>query len=369
VANTSWYLVNFRLNLVKALLADGHEVVAMAPYDHKFSKQLTEVGAMFHCFYFSDKRYSFLVDWVYLVLNIINVRVLKPDIILSYTPKGNIYAGVVARCISGKWVPNISGVGSISNYWRGAKVVLDSLYRFTLPYADIVYFQNADDMSRFVNDGIVFQNKCIRLPGSGVDLSYFSVQEYSSFGLGNLKFLLFGRLLWDKGVGVFIEAARGIKAKYPFVQFQVLGFIDADNKKYVSEKQLQEWVSEGVIEYLGSTDDVRQYISKCDCVVSPSYYGEGVPRSLLEAAAMMRPIITTDSPGCRDAVIDNTSGFLCKPRSVGDLMEKMERFVLLPWEARQNMGKEGRRWIEERYDETIVLEMYRKMINSVGGCK
>jgi glycosyltransferase involved in cell wall biosynthesis len=180
-----------------------------------------------------------------------------------------------------------------------------------------------------------------------------------------MRFLLISRMLWDKGVGEYVEVARKIKMDYGCVEFCLLGFLDVDNPTAISHAQMDAWVAEEVVNYLGETDDIRPFIANADCIVLPSYYREGVPRSLLEAAAMSRPIITTDTVGCREVVDDGCNGFLCRPRDVVDLERKVRRMILMTPEERKVMGNNGRKKVEREFDEEIVINMYLDAIRKL----
>jgi len=172
-------------------------------------------------------------------------------------------------------------------------------------------------------------------------------------------------MLWDKGVGEYVAAARLLRQRFPDAEFCLLGFLDVQNPAAISRSQMEEWVAEGVLNYLGATDDVRPQLVAADCIVLPSYYREGVPRSLLEASAIGRPVVTTHSVGCRDAVQDGVNGFLCRPRDVADLAEKLERMIELSPAARAEMGRRGREKMECEFDERIVIDRYLAMIREI----
>jgi glycosyltransferase involved in cell wall biosynthesis len=236
------------------------------------------------------------------------------------------------------------------------------LYRLALSRSAKVFFQNNDDLNLFVDSGLVRKEQTDRVPGSGVDLSRFSPQMMPANG--RIRFLLIARLLWDKGVGEYVEAARILKRHGINAEFCILGFLDVKNPTAVSRSQMDDWVAEGLVSYLGETDDVRSFIAESDCVVLPSYR-EGVPRSLLEAAAMGKAIIATDVVGCREVVDDSVNGYLCKPMDSGDLASKMEQLVKLTPEARHEMGRKGREKIEREFDEKIVIGKYLEAIAAI----
>jgi glycosyltransferase involved in cell wall biosynthesis len=172
-------------------------------------------------------------------------------------------------------------------------------------------------------------------------------------------------MLWDKGVGEYVEAARIVRQCHPDTEFCLMGFLDAQNPAAISREQMDHWIAEGIVNYLGVTDDVRPHIAAADCVVLPSYR-EGTPRTLLEAAALGRPIVTTDAVGCREVVDDGVNGYLCKPRDAVDLAEKLERFIKLVPALRAEMGNKGREKMEKQFDEHIVINRYLKAIAKIG---
>ena len=177
--------------------------------------------------------------------------------------------------------------------------------------------------------------------------------------------MLLARLLWDKGVGEYAAAARLLRKRFPQAEFCALGFVESPSPTAIPRAQIDAWVAEGVLNYLGVTDDVRPHIVSADCVVLPSYYKEGIPRSLLEAAASGRPIITTNVVGCREVVEDEVNGLLCRPRDVADLAAKLERMMTLPHEARIEMGRRGRAKMEREFDEQIVINSYLEVIEEI----
>jgi glycosyltransferase involved in cell wall biosynthesis len=170
--------------------------------------------------------------------------------------------------------------------------------------------------------------------------------------------------LWDKGVGEYVQAARSLKKQYPQAEFCLLGFLDVQNPAAISRRQVEEWVAEGVVNYLGVSDDVRVQIADADCVVLPSYR-EGTPRSLLEAAAMARPLVTTDAVGCREVVIDGETGFLCELRSASDWATKMARVIDMAPAQRTTMGQRGRAMVEHKFDEQLVIKTYLQAITEL----
>lgn len=357
-ANTSWYLYNFRGNLIKELLLAGHKVVAVAPQDD-YSTRLEALGCEFFPIEMDNMGKSPIVE----MLLIWRIRKLlkqfKPQIAFTFTIKCNIYTCLAAMGLPISVNPNVSGLGTafLSNGFLNK--IVRTLYSVAFKKADIIFFQNTYDEDLFRKLNFAAPNQIQLLPGSGVDLSHFSAVKLPNNQ--QVTFLMLARLLWDKGVGEYVEAIKTVKQEFPNTRFQLLGFLDVDNHSAVHKDSVDEWVNQGILEYLGSTDDVRQFIKNADCVVLPSY-SEGTPRSLLESAAMARPIITTDIPGCRNVVNDGITGYFCKPRDAQDLANKMKLIVSIGQQERVEMGKSGRKMIEEKYDEKIVLAAYLKLV-------
>jgi glycosyltransferase involved in cell wall biosynthesis len=362
VANTAWYLVNFRLNLMRALQAAGHEVVAVAPPDTMQSERLRAAGVTFVSVPITGAGTHPLreLQSVLALRRVFKAQGVQG--VLSYTPKGNLYSALASLSLGLRFVPNVSGLGRSFIRQNWVTVVVKLLYRLTLGRAHKVFFQNLDDMELFVKDRLVPADRCERLPGSGVDLERFTLAPMPQHEQEAPVFLLVARLLWDKGVGEFAEAARQVRVSHPLARFQLLGFLDVDNPSAVPRLQVEAWEEEGVLVYVGATDDVRPFISEADCVVLPSYR-EGVPRTLLEAAAMGRPVITTDAPGCRDTVKDAVTGFLCRPADSEDLASKLKDFLAMSPLSRQVMGERGRQRVEENFDEQLVLAAYVREVD------
>ena len=364
VSNTCWYLFNFRLNLMLALQAAGHTVVAVAP-DDAYAQRIRDAGVAFEAVPISGGGTHPLRE-LQSVLRLGSVfRRHRVGLVLSYTPKGNLYSALACIALRIPFVPNVSGLGRAFIRKSLVTRVAKTLYRLTFGRAHRVFFQNLDDMAVFVDSGLVRAGQAERLPGSGVDLSRFSPTAPTARAADAPVFLLVARMLWDKGVGEYVEAARSVRALQPGARFQLLGFLDVANPSAIPRTQVEAWVAEGVVEYLGPTDDVRPFLVQADCVVLPSYR-EGVPRTLLEAAATARPVITTDAPGCRDTVLDGETGFLCRPADASDLADKLLRFIALAPEERQAMGQRGRAFVEQNFDEQRVIERYLDVVADVG---
>jgi len=366
--NTTWNLVNFRSGLIAALVSRGFDVVAVAP-DDAYRDRLRELGCRYVPLNMDNQGTHPVKDALLLWRYFVVLRRERPAVILSYTVKPNIYASLAARLVGVTLINNVSGLGTafLRGGWLGG--VVCSLYRVALRRSHRVFFQNDEDRQVFIEKRLVAPARTGLLPGSGIDLVHFSPSAVEGSSLCNgagLVFLMVARLLWDKGVLEFVEAARRVKALFPESRFQLLGFLDVKNQTAVGRSDVEAWVKEGVVEYLGTSDDVRPFLAAADCVVLPSYR-EGTPRSLLEAAAMGRPLLATDVPGCREVVIDGVNGLLCRLRDSVDLAEKMMQMITMPMSALLQMGQESRRLAETRFDEQIVINKYLEAIDEVTG--
>lgn len=367
ISNTAWYLFNFRLNLMLALQTAGHTVVAVAPVD-QYADRISSAGVKFINVPISGGGTNPLVELKSVLAIRRLLKVERMDLVFSYTPKGNLYSSLACIALKTPFVPNVSGLGRAFIRRSVITFIAQTMYRLTFRRAHRVFFQNLDDMSVFINGGLVSAALAERLPGSGVDLNRFAPTAMVVRPPDAPVFLLVARMLWDKGVGEYIEAARQVRARYPLARFQLLGFLDVANPSAISRAQMDAWVAEGVVEYFPPTDDVRPFITCADCVVLPSYR-EGVPRSLLEAAAMARPVITTDAPGCRDTVVDGKTGYLCSLADANDLAEKMLRIIALAPGERAEMGLQGRALVARVFDETRVLARYLTVVDALNQAK
>ena len=362
--NAAWNLVNFRAGLIRALVAAGYEVVAVAPPD-SYTPHLAKLGCRYIPLLMDNKGThpgrDLLLFWRFLQL----MRKEKPSIYLGYTVKPNIYGSLAAHLSGVPVINNIAGLGTVFIQEGWLTRLVRGLYRLALSRSVKVFFQNNEDRGLFVSGKLVSDTITGRLPGSGIDLGRFIPVPLP--GKIPLRFLLIARMLWDKGVGEFVEAARILKKRGVDAEFCLLGFLDVQNLTAISRQQMDEWVEEGIIRYLGVSDNVAEEIASADCIVLPSYR-EGIPRTLLEAAAMARPIVTTDSVGCRDVVDDGVNGYLCKPRDAVDLADKISKVVALLHSERTAMGLRGREKMEREFDERIVIDKYLGAIEAILNC-
>lgn len=364
-ANLAWNIVNFRGALIRGLKEGGYEPVVIAPRDPAMDARMAELGVEQIALNVDRSGVNPFADLRLLRQYRQIFKRLRPVAYLSFTIKPNIYGAMAASALGVPAIPNVSGLGTAFIRAGPLQLIVTRLYRLAFRKAATVFFQNPDDRELFIDRRIVELERTRLVPGSGVDLKRFVPAPQPD---GPPTFLLVSRLLRDKGVVEFIEAARLVRAQMPTARFQLLGPIDEGNRTAISRSDLDRWQRNGVIEYLGAADDVRPYIAAASAVVLPSYR-EGLPRSLLEAGAMARPLIATDVPGCREVVDDGVNGYFCNPADPGSLASAMKKFAELPIEARAAMGAASRRKVHDRFSEDIVVGTYLDVLNSLFGGK
>jgi len=278
----------------------------------------------------------------------------RPAAYLGYTIKPNIYGCYAAASLGIPAIPNVSGLGTAFIRKGPLQHIVTWLYRVGFRRAPVVFFQNHEDRELFIERRIIRPDQGRVLQGSGVDLARFRPATPAP---GPLVFLLVGRLLRDKGVVEFVEAARALRAELPQACFRLLGPIDAGNRTAISRADIESWVAEGVVEYLGTTDDVRPALAAATAVVLPSYRA-GLPRSLLEAGAMGRPLIATNVAGCREVIDHGINGYLCAVRDSVGLAKAMRAIAELPEPQRLAMGEAARRKVQREFSEELVIRAY-----------
>ncbi len=358
--NSSWNVANFRSGLISAIRVYGLRVVAAAPVDEHVSR-IEDMGCGFAALPMDKTGTNPVRDAALFVRYLRLFRRERPAIYLGFTPKPNIYGSLAAHLLGIPVINNVAGLGTafIRGGWLNRVVKL--LYRVALSRSRTVFFQNNEDLDLFVREGLVRVEVARLLPGSGVDTARFSPQRDEPLSDRPFRFLLVARMLGDKGVREYVEAARLLRTRYDGLEFQLLGFVDSANPTAISAAEMKAWCDEGVVRYFGEALDVRPHLAAADCVVLPSYR-EGTPRSLLEAAAMGKPIVTTDAVGCREVVDDGVNGYLCRVRDAKDLAEKLEQLYCLSPEARAAMGAAGRAKVVCEFDEQIVIDRYLEAI-------
>lgn len=366
ISNSAFSVVNFRKKLIEDIIDRGWQVYVLAPdFIDKYRGTLQGIGAVPVDIKMSRTGINPFSDILSLFDLINTLKQISPDITFSYGIKPVIYGLIASKRVG---IPNrfamIAGLGLLyvdgeyaSLRRKVLKKLADFMYRFSLKYANKVFFQNFGDIDLFVKKNIVSNDKVTKINGSGVDLDEYelSISENS-----RITFILISRLIKEKGIYEYVEAAKKIKCKYPTVKFIMLGDRDL-NPNSVEKSDLKQWIEEGLIEWPGHVDDVRPWLRKASVFVLPTYYREGIPKSILEAMAMGKPIITTDIPGCREAVKNKENGFLVEPKDVNSLVDAMESYIAEPCKI-NIMGKKSRKKAEDYFD---VSEVNKKIIDVV----
>lgn len=361
--NTAWNIYHFRSGLIRALIEHGYQVIALAPRDG-YEARLEAMGCRFIALPMDNHGTNPAKDLALLRGYYRILRAERPLALCSYTIKPNVYGSLAASALGIPVINNIAGLGATFINQSLVTRLVRLLYRLALRQSHRVFFQNRDDRELFIQAGLAPSDRTDCLPGSGMDLARFRPAPLPEEADGAFRFLMIARLLKDKGVLEFAEAARIAKRHFPLARFQLAGSHDAGNPNAIPASTLAQWRDQGLLEQLGQVEDVRPHIAAAHCVVLPSYR-EGTPRSLLEAAAMARPLIATDAVGCREVVEHGVNGLLCRVRDSADLAAAMQQMMTLPRQRRIDMGAAGRSRLETRFDEKIVIGKYLDAIGQV----
>ncbi len=365
VLNTSWNIYNFRLGLIQALQDQGHEVFAIAPID-EYSPKLEAIG----CKYYEvkmDSRGANPIKDLALIFELFNIyRKVKPDVVLHYTIKPNIYGTLAATLLNIPVVNNVCGLGTAFLQKNFLSRIVVNLYRFAFRFPRKIFFQNEYDKEFFISRKLIRPNVADIVPGSGINVNDFKPSNPPK--KTKFTFLLISRLIHDKGILEYIDAVRELRQNGLEADFQLLGPKDPKHKRGISVDIIDGWEKQGIVDYLGTADDVRQHIAHADCVVLPSYR-EGTPRTLLEAASSGKPIVATNVPGCNNVVVDGVNGFLCKRKDSQDLAEKMKKVYGLSEESLAELGQNSRKIAVEQFDEKLVIDKYLSTLSEVDAQK
>lgn len=351
-------LFNFRGDLIKDIISKGHQVIAIGP-NEDYIDDVLALGVKFIKIPFSKDNTSILGDLNYYYKLKKVIKQEKPDLVFSYTIKPVIYGSLAARhCDVGKIYSMVTGLGRVytskSLKTKILKIITGLLYKQAFKSCNKVIFQNSDDLKQFVKLGYLSEEKAVRVNGSGVNMERFKANKLPDEPV----FLMVSRIIKEKGVFEFAEAARIVKKDYPEARFILLGGYD-NSIGAIKPEDLEPYITSGILEFPGETKDVVPYFKKAQIFVLPTYYREGLPRTILEAMAMGRPVITTDWPGCRDAVKDGINGFLVQPKDSIHLAEKMKFMLENPKEVRR-MSENSLKLCREKYDVNIIN---KQMIN------
>ncbi|WP_419958030.1 glycosyltransferase family 4 protein [Psychrobacillus psychrotolerans] len=354
LANNDVGLFNFRKELIEELIKEN-EVYISLPYGDLIPK-LEELGCKFIDTPISRRGTNPLTDIKLFLKYRSIIKEIGPDVVLTYTIKPNIYGGIASRMSAVPYIANITGLGTAVENGGILQSITLFLYKISLKKAKCVFFQNKENRD-FITDKIKMSNHRL-IPGSGVNLKQYSLMDYPKDGVVN--FLFIARIMKEKGIDQYLDAAEYIKRKYSNTEFHILGFCED-----AYEAKLKELQEVGIIQYHGMQSDVREFHKISHCTIHPSYYPEGMSNVLLESAACGRPIITTDRSGCREIVEEGVSGFLVEQRNSQDLINKIERFLHLDYKQKKLMGAESRKMVETKFDRQIVIEAYINEIKKV----
>jgi glycosyltransferase involved in cell wall biosynthesis len=363
VSNTAWNIYNFRMPLIEALIGCGHDIYAIAPVDD-YANKIKSANCRFiplkHLSRqgsnpFRDLKLKKELQKIYAVNQL--------DIVCSFTIKPNIYGSLAATKTGAKSICTVTGLGYTFLNRSFTAFIARRLYKFAFNKADLVVFQNQDDLDLFANKKLVATQKTTIVPGSGVDTNHF-VPIPGQLKKAPFKFLFIGRLLYDKGVVELLDAAYKLSKEDSNFELMLVGSFDMGNPAVISETQLNNYLSKcSNIIYKGTSDDVRGELSHSHCLVLPSYR-EGLPRVILEAMSMQIPIITTDVPGCKDTVLDGYNGFVVAAKDADALYLSMKRMMNLDSSERQRMGLNGRQLVLDTFDQRLIAQHYLNLIES-----
>lgn len=354
LVNHDVVIYNFRLELVERLLADGHQVVISSPYGERI-EDLKALGCEFREIEISRHGMNPAQELKLLKNYIKLLKEVRPDIVLTYTIKPNIYGGIASALRGIPYVANITGLGTAVENGGMVQKLTVLLYKLAFVNVQRVFFQNEENR-KFFADRKIAVSKHGMLPGSGVNLQRFAPLPYPDGE--TTEFVFISRIMKEKGADHYLDAAEAIREKYPNTVFHVCGFCE---EHY--EARLKDLQERGIIVYHGMVRDIKTVLTRTHCTIHPTFYPEGLSNVLLESCACGRPIITTDRSGCREVIDDGINGLVVQQRSTSDLIAKIEKFLTLTTDQRKAMGEAGRAKVEREFDRQIVVEAYLKEIN------
>ena len=353
------------MGLIRRLREEGYHISVIAPKD-SFTSKLVSEGIDYHeinMHNYGTNPFS-EVKLIYRFYRL--YKKINPDLIFHYTVKPNIYGTIAAGLCRKPSIIVTTGLGHLfqfSNFL--VRWITLFLYRIAAMITKEVWFLNDNDRDIFTYKRIVRKSKTRILKSEGINTDWFQPKKDKKFYID--RFLFAGRLIWEKGVDEYIQAAHILKSQYPRIKFELVGFIDQSNPQSVPYDYINQWQKKRVIKYLGETTDIRPYLEKATCLVFPSYYREGVSRVLMEAASMETPIITTDNVGCRDIVDHGRNGLIVEAQNVDSLVEAMKSFIEMNDQDKLIMGKLGRKKMVEHYDESNIIRQYLQVVDQYIG--
>ncbi|MGL4860553.1 MAG: glycosyltransferase family 4 protein [Enterobacteriaceae bacterium] len=362
IGNTSWSMYNFRKGLIGALINSGYKVIVIAPEDD-FTERLKQLGCNHYSLKMSGNGVNPFSEFVVILKLFLILRKIKPDFLISYTIKPNIYASICGKFNGVRCISVVTGLGYIFTKKGFIPFLANSMYKMAFKFPLEIWFLNKDDRDLFLDKKLVGSEKTRIINGEGVDTEYFTPEGFiDNAASSKFTFTLIARMIKDKGVEEFVCAAKILKGKKFNFRFCLMGAHDVENPRSISRLEIMKWVDAGFVEYIDACVDVRPVISFSDCIVLPSYYREGVPRILMEASAMQKPIITTNNIGCKEVIIDGITGVICNMKDPDSLATACEKIFLMESSERQKMGEAGRMYIIKYFSENIVISEYLRVL-------
>ncbi len=366
VANTTWNIYNFRQNIIQKFVDLDYEVFVLAPIDEYIEYKEKYPQITHYNLRTLDRDSTNPIKDLMLIEELRRkYKVIQPDLIIHYTHKPNIFGTIAAHLAGFKSIAVITGLGYSFINKGFINNITERLYKFSSKYNAAFIFENLDDRDLFVQKGLVKKDKAHAVKGCGVNLDhYIPKQEHKISKDGVTTFTFIGRLLKDKGIEEFAQCAKHYKKLKSSTKFVVLGDFDHENPSTIDKDELLTWISEEIIDYKGFVDDVRPYIEESSCIVLPSYR-EGMPRIILEAMSMAKPIITTQTAGCRETVDEGKNGYLVRIKDSNDLIQAVQKFIDLDDESRIKMGLEGRKLVETEFSDLIIAEKINGIVDNI----
>lgn len=358
LANNDIGLYKFRKELIEELLKDNQVFISLP--NGEFVKELIDLGCEFIDTSISRRGTNPITDLKLMFEYKKILNRVKPDVVLSYTIKPNVYGGMMCRLTKTPYIANITGLGTAVENGGVLQSITIFLYKLALKNASCVFFQNKEN-AEFINSKGIIKGRQKIIPGSGVNLDHYEILDYPEDEIVN--FLFISRVMKQKGIDQYLDAAKYIKEKHPNTQFHILGFCE---ESY--EEELKDMHDKGVIRYHGMQSDVRKFHRISHCTIHPTYYPEGMSNVLLESAACGRPIITSNRSGCREIVDDGVNGYVVEQKNTQDLIEKVEIFLKLSYKQKREMGLAGRAKVEREFDRQIVVDAYKDEIAMTYPC-
>jgi len=361
-SNTSWYLFNFRKNTILRFIAEGYSIVCCAPLD-AYSEKLSALGATFVNLKVDGKSIGVLQELMSFLTIFSVLRQNRPVMVFNFTIKMNLYFGLWCRVLRIPYANNVSGLGTVFLHESWTHSLAKWLYGIANKGARTVFFQNTEDRQLFLDNGLVSASRAVLLPGSGVDTERF---QYLPMPVDcEPVVLMVGRLIGDKGVREFASAAVLLRSRGSTARFLLVGAQGVSNRTAITEAEIAQWKSDGVLDYVGETDDVIPFLQQCHVLVLPSYR-EGMPRVVLEAASVGRPALVTDVPGCRQSVEVGKTGWLCEVANAESLAITLAHVLEMSIEELEEFGVRARKRVVAEFSESIVIEAYVNSLPDLG---